>query len=187
MTGGERDVGFEVVLQDTPRIVLFAERLRDGRVVLGTREQRRDGEWTPGELQILEPRALLALAAGIAPWVHQGWIDTVRERQPAPLATAAELYGGGTEGVARLAMEMVGQIPPSVMVKGLILLANSIGPEARERLVQQLNRTTNRTEDTQLRRRLSEEEEAFAYAVAAAGLFDAIAQGLTVDTGDGAE
>ena len=48
----------------------------------------------------------------------------------------------------------------------------------RERLIQRLNRTSNRSEDAALRRRLADEHEAFAYAVASAALFDALGRRL---------
>lgn len=187
MTRADRDDGFEVVIQEAPAVVLYAERLRDGRIALGTREERSEGDWDPGEMHILEPRAMLALAAGVAPWVNDAWIDSVRERQPAPLETAAELYGAGPDGATRLAMEMLAQIPPSLMARGLILLANAIGPDSRHRLVHQLNRTTDRTADDVLRRQLSEEHEAFGYAVAAAALFDALARGVVEETEEDGE
>jgi hypothetical protein len=144
----------------------------------GTRRQQRDGEWVAGELHLLEPAACLDLAAWLTPIVVAGWIASVRERQSEPLKTARELYGEGAAAAERLALEMVREIPPELLVRGLLLLANSMGPESRERLVQQLNRTTDRSEDAALRRRLADEHEAFAYAVAAAGLFDAIGRGV---------
>lgn len=171
------DAPFEVVLQEEPRTVLHAEWLRDGRVAIGTRRQRRDGSWEAGELHLLNPTVCLDLAAWLSPVVVEGWIDSVRERQEEPLQTARELYGEGAPAAERLAVEMLGEIPADLLVRGLILLANSMGPENRERLIQRLNRTTSSSEDAALRRRLADEHEAFAYAVAAAGLFDAIARG----------
>ena len=107
-----------------------------------------------------------------------GWIGSVRERQEEPLKTARELFGEGAEAAERLALEMLREIPPELLVRGLVLLANSMGPENRARLVQRLNRTTERPEDAALRRRLADEHEAFAYSVAAAALFDALARRL---------
>jgi hypothetical protein len=172
------DAPFEVVIQRDPPTVLHAEWLRDGRVALGTRHQRRDGSWEAGELQVLEPGVCLDLAAWLSPVVLEGWIESVRERQGDPLQTAQELYGEGAAAAERLALEMLGEIPPELLVRGLVLLANSMGPESRERLIQRLNRTSSRSEDAALRRRLADEHEAFAYAVAAAALFDAIARRL---------
>jgi hypothetical protein len=172
----EEDAGLEIVLSEDPRVVLYAERLRDGRVALGTRRRQGAG-WEPGELHLLEPSAYLDLAAWLAPLVTSAWIDAIRDRQAEPLRTAGELFGTGSEGVARLAADMLEQIPRSLLVRAMILLANSIGPEARNRLVQQLNRTTNPSNDAMLRRRMADESEAFAYAVATAALFDALATG----------
>jgi hypothetical protein len=115
--------------------------------------------------------------------VSAAWIDAIRDRQEAPLRTAEELFGGGTEGVARLANEMLQQIPHGLLARAMILLANSIGPEARNRLVHRLNLTTNPAEDSALRRRMADENEAFAYAVAAAALYDALASGSVEDPG----
>jgi hypothetical protein len=178
------DAAFEAVIQRDPPTVLHAEWLRDGRVALGTRHQRRDGGWEAGELQILEPGTCLDLAAWLSPVVMDGWIDSVRERQAEPLQTARELYGAGAAAAERLALEMLREIPPELLVRGLVLLANSMGPENRERLIQRLNRTTSRSEDAALRRRLADEHEAFAYAVAAGALFDALARRLLDDVGE---
>ncbi|MBW3630029.1 MAG: hypothetical protein KY464_12120 [Gemmatimonadetes bacterium] len=178
---GDEEPGLEIIVSDEPRVVLYAERLRDGRVALGTR-RRREGGWEPGELYLLEPSAYLDLAAWFAPLVSAAWIDAIRDRQPEPLRTAEELFGEGAEGVTRLAGDMLEQIPHALLARAMILLANSIGPEARNRLVQQLNRTTNPSDDSMLRRRMADESEAFAYAVATAALFDALATGL-VDGG----
>ncbi|HET8657226.1 MAG TPA: hypothetical protein VFL93_16990 [Longimicrobiaceae bacterium] len=177
----DREPGFEARLGDAPATVLFAERLRDGRIALGSRVERRDGTWESGDLQLLEPRAWLDLAAWLSPLVEEAWAATVQDRQGEPLRTAADLYGEGQEGVARLAIEMVQQIPPALLARAMLLLANSIGPEARERLVHRLNETTIREDDIALRRRMAEEHEAFAYAVAAAALFDALARGVPED------
>ena len=168
------DAAFEVMIQDDPPTVLHAEWLRDGRVALGTRRQRRDGGWEAGELQVLEPAVCLDLAAWLSPIVVEGWIESIRERQGEPLQTAKELYGEGAGAAERLALEMLREIPAELVVRGLVLLANSMGPESRERLIQRLNRTSNRSEDAALRRRLADEHEAFAYAVASAALFDAL-------------
>lgn len=179
MSGREASyAAFEAVIQPDPPTVLHAEWLRDGRVALGTRHQRRDGTWEAGELHLLEPAVCLDLAAWLSPVVEEGWIDSVRERQAEPLQTARELFGEGAPAAERLAREMLREIPAELLVRGLLLLANSMGPENRERLVQRLNRTTNRFEDAALRRRLADEHEAFAYAVAAAALFDALARRL---------
>jgi hypothetical protein len=175
------DPPFEAVVQQDPPTVLHAEWLRDGRIALGTRHQNRDGKWEAGELHLLEPPVALDLAAWLTPVVLDGWIDSVRERLGEPLQTARELYGEGTAAAERLALEMLREIPPELLVRSLILLANSLGPENRERLVQQLNRTTSRMEDAALRRRLADEHEAFAYAVAASALFDALARGVIED------
>lgn len=170
--------GFQTLVGGEPPTVLFAERLRDGRVALGTRVQREDGSWEAGELHFLDPSAVLALAAWLSETVEAAWIEPIRERQPEPLRTAHELYGEGGGSVARLAAEIIQEIPPDLVTRAMILLANSIGPEARERLVQRLNRTTDVSEDAILRRRLADESDAFAYAVAGAALYDAIARGV---------
>lgn len=172
---------FESLIGEDPRTVLFAERLRDGRIAVGTRALLRDGSWAAGELHVLEPAAYLDLAAWLAPAVEEGWIDTVRARGEDPLRTAAELYGEGAESARRLADEMLREIPPSLLARALVLLANSIGPDARERLVARLNATDNASEDAILRRRLAEEKEAFAYVIAAAALYDTVARGTESD------
>lgn len=176
-----RDPAFETVVGEDPTTVLFAERLRDGRVALGTRQQQRDGSWEPGELHLLAPRAWLDLAAWLSPLVQEAWVETVRDRQDEPLRTARDLYGGGSAGAERLATEMLQQIPAALLARAMILLANSIGPEARQRLVQRLNRTSNRFEDAALRRRMADEHEAFAYSIAAAALLDALDRGIAED------
>jgi hypothetical protein len=174
----EPDPGFEVRIGDDPTTVLYAERLRDGRIALGTRTRGPDGTWAAGELNLLEPAAYLGLAAWLSPAVVDGWIDAVRSRQAAPLRTAEELYGGGDAAVRRLAMEMVREVPSALLARAMILLANAVGPEARERLVTRLNETSSPSEEATLRRRLAEENDAFAFAVAAAALFDALARGI---------
>jgi hypothetical protein len=133
-------------------------------------------------LQLLEPAVCLDLAAWLSPIVLDGWIESVRERQMEPLQTAQELFGEGAAGAERLAVEMLREIPSELIVRGLVLLANSMGPENRERLVQRLNRTSSGAEDAALRRRLADEHEAFAYAVAAASLFDALARRLVEES-----
>jgi hypothetical protein len=170
--------GFEAIIGEDPPVVLYAERLRDGRIALGVRTKRPDGSWAPGELHLLEPGAYLGLAAWLSPAVEDGWIETVRSRQAGPLRTAEELYGEGAGPVLRLALEMVREIPVALLGRAMLLLANSIGPEARERLVTHLNATESPGEESALRRRLAEENEAFAFAVAAAALLDAVARGL---------
>ena len=177
----ESDAPFEVQIQDDPPAVLHAEWLRDGRVAIGTRHRGRDGGWEAGELQVLEPSVCLDLAAWLSPMVVEGWIESIRERQGESLQTARELYGEGPTAAERLALEMLREIPPELLVRGMVLLANSMGPENRERLIQRLNRTSSRSEDAALRRRLADEHEAFAYAVAAGGLFDALARRLLDD------
>lgn len=179
--GTNRDKRFETVLGEDPRTVLFAERLRDGRIALGTRTLSRDGSWAAGELQVLEPHSYLDLAAWLAAAVEDGWIDTVRARGAESLRTAVELYGEGAAAARRLADDMVREIPPSLLARAMILLANSIGPESRERLVARVNATSDLSEDAMLRRRLADEEEAFAYVVAAAALYEAVSQELPED------
>lgn len=153
---------------------LFAERLRDGRVALGTRLSGPGGEVKAGELHLLPPSAALALAAWLAPLVEREWLPTVRDRLADQLATADDLYGGETGRVERLAERLVAELPPRLLARALILLANSIGPDARVRMVEALNTTDDVSEEALLRRRLLEEGDAFAYVVAAAALFDAL-------------
>jgi hypothetical protein len=172
-----RETGFEAVIGEDPRTILYAKRLRDGRVALGTRTRERGGDWAAGEMHLLEPAACLDLAAWLTELVEESWIEPVRERQPEPLRTAEELYGPGTGGVKRLAAEMMAEIPPELLARAMILLANSVGPDTRKRLIQRLNRTDQPLEDELLRRRMAEEHEAFAYAVATAALYDALASG----------
>jgi hypothetical protein len=173
-----RDPGFHAQISDDPPVVLVAERLRDGRLALGTRKRRPDGEWEAGELHLIDPSVELDLASWLAVGVERGWVETVRQRQREPLRTAGELYGEGPGAVFRFAMETLGEIPPHLLARAMILLANAIGPEARGRLVERLNETGNRSEDMELRRRLADENESFAYAIAAAALFDALAEGV---------
>ena len=97
MTEGREfsDTAFEAVIQRDPPTVLHAEWLRDGRVALGTRHQRADGEWEAGELHVLDPAVCLDLSAWLSPIVLDGWLASIRERQGEPLKTAHELYGEG--------------------------------------------------------------------------------------------
>jgi hypothetical protein len=176
--GTGRGPGFQAWVADDPPTRLVAERLRDGRVALGTRVQQADGEWEPGEVLFLEPAVYLDLASWLAPAVEAGWIETVRQRQLPPVRTAGELYGEGPGALSRLAFDTLAEIPPDLLARALILLANAMGPHARGRLVERLNETDNRSEDLELRRRVADESETFAYAISAAALFDALAQGL---------
>lgn len=165
--------GLEIVLSETPRTVLFAERLRDGRVALGTRSNE-GGQLRVGELHLLDSAALTALAAWLAPAVEESWLATVRERQEESLRTAHDLYGEGSQAVDRFATDVLRQIPDDLMVRALILLVNSIGPAARASLVSRLNSTPDSAEDLAIRQRLAQEHETFAYGVAAAALYDAL-------------
>ncbi|MQA91193.1 MAG: hypothetical protein GEU90_13330 [Gemmatimonas sp.] len=178
MTAAGKEPGFQVRISDNPATELVAERLRDGRVALGTRVQQPDGDWSAGELLLLDPTVQLDLAAWLAPAVEDGWIGTIRQRRPDPLRTAGELYGEGPGAVMRFALDTVAEIPPGLLSRAMVLLANAVGPRARSRLVERLNETPNRSEDSELRRRLADENEAFAYAVAAAALFDALEEGV---------
>lgn len=172
MSDPKRHPAFQTRIAEDPPTTLFAERLRDGRVALGTRTRRPDGEWEPGELHILDPADYLDFAAWLAPAVHDAWIQTVRERSAEPLRTADELYGEEPGSVKRLVERILEEIPPDLLTRGMILLANSIGPGSRARLVERLNSTEDPSEDAELRRRLADEHEAFAYVIAAAALFD---------------
>jgi hypothetical protein len=173
----ESRTGFSAPLTEEGDVVLFAERLRDGRVALGTR--RREGEgWKPSELHLLERPAYLALAGWLGTITEGSWIDSVRERQEESLRTAEDLYGDAADGAERLALEMMRQLPPSLLRRALLLLVNSIGPEAQNRMVERLNRTGDRSEEAMIRRQLAEAQEALAYAVGAAALFDAIEEGV---------
>lgn len=159
-------------------MILVAERLRDGRIALGTRARTPDGEWKPGELHLLDRAVQLDLAAWLTPAVDAGWLETVRHRRAQTLRTAGELYGEGPGAVMRLALDTLAEISPALLSRAMILLANSVGPTSRERLVDRLNETADRSEDLELRRQLSDENESFAYAIAAAALFDALEQGF---------
>ncbi len=177
MDGGRGDGGLEIVLGGEPPTVLFAERLRDGRIAMGTRVKGRGGEWEPGELHLLDPGAYLDLAAWLSSAVEDAWIETVRDRQAEPLRTARELYGEDPRAVERLLEGVLREIPTVFLLRAMVLLANSMGPEARRRLVTRLNRTESVSEEAELRRQLADEREAFAYAVAAAALYDALDRG----------
>jgi hypothetical protein len=170
--------GFQVLISEDPPTLLVAERLRDGRVAMGTRIAREDGGWEPGELHFLDPDVQLDLAAWLTPVVEEGWMETVRQRSLQPLRTAGELYGEGPGALSRFAFDTLGEIPPHLLGRAMLLLANAIGPRARERLVERLNETPSTTEDMELRRRLADEKAAFAYAVSAAALFDALDRGI---------
>lgn len=174
-----REPQFQIPLDGDESTVLYAERLRDGRIALGTRSRAASDEWVAGEMQILDRRAYLALAAWLAPAVEAAWHETINEHQEDQLHTAFDLYGEGPAAIERLARNMTGEISPWLLVRALTLLINSIGPDARQRLVARLNRTIDPAEESELRRRLADEQEAFAYAVAAAALFDALERGIT--------
>lgn len=177
-----REPGLEVPLSGDSMAVLYAKRLRDGRIALGTRSRGADGEWTPGELHLLDRSAYLSLAGWLAPTIEDAWLDTVREHQEDQLRTAFDLYGEGPAAVEQLARDTIAEISPALLVRALALLINSVGPDARERLVGRLNRTPNTAEEDDLRRRLADEREAFAYSVAAAALFDALERGIAAET-----
>ena len=174
-------MSFEARISDNPPTILVAERLRDGRLAFGTRVQTPGGEWKAGELHLLDPTIMLDLAAWLDRKVEGDWLETVRERQVEPLRTAEALYGEGPGAVARLAHDTLSEIPPDLLRRAMILLANSIGPSARQRLIGQLNETQVGAEDQELRRRLADEHEALGYAVAAAALFDAVARGVLLE------
>lgn len=173
-----REPPLHLLISSDPPTELVAERLRDGRVAMGTRTRGKDGTWHPGELHLLDPPAQLELAGWLAPAVEGAWTETVRQRRAEPLRTAGELYGEGPGAVSRLAFDILGELPPDLLARAMILLANAVGPLARDRLIDRLNETDDRSEDEELRRRLADENEAFAYAVAAAALFGALAEGV---------
>lgn len=163
----------EIPLHDPPGSALLVERLRDGRIALSVRptgDVAREG----GDLYLLDPKGALALAAWLTPAVERAWEESLVAHQPDQLRTAEDLYGAGAGAVRRLAEETEREIPAGLLSRAMVLLANSIGPEARERLVSRLNQTLSPSEDGELRRRLAEEREAFAYALAAASLFHAL-------------
>jgi len=176
-----REPRFETAVGGDDDVVLYAERLRDHRLALGTRTRGKDGEWRSGELHVLERGEYLALAAWLAGIVEEQWRDTIRDRQPDQLRIAHDLYGEGPDALVQLALDIVREMPPGLMLRALVLLVNSIGPEAHQRLITRLNRTDEFSEDAVLRRRIAEEREAFAYGVAAAALFDAIDRGLETE------
>jgi hypothetical protein len=149
---------------------LRAERLRDGRVALGVPAAGGGA----GELALLPPGSALALAAWLAPMVEGEWIDSVRDRLPAQRALAEDLYGDEERRLHRLAAQLLDEVPPGLLSRALILLANAIGPDARRSMVDELNQTSDVTADAILRRRLAEESDAFAYVVAAAAVYDGI-------------
>jgi hypothetical protein len=180
-----RSRGFQGRISEDPPTLLIAEQLRDGRIALGTRARKPNGDWEPGEVHFLEPTVYLDFASWLADAVEAGWIETVRQRQAGPIRTAGELHGEGPGALSRLAFDTLAEIPPDLLARAMILLANAMGPHARERLVERLNETPNRSEDLELRRRIADENETFAYAIAAAALFDAMARGIyPEDLGD---
>ena len=180
---GLREPGLTLAFPDDPDTVLRLEQLRDGRIAIGTQRRGKDGEWIGGELQLLDERSYLALAGWLSSAVEESWLGTVREHQAAQLRTVHELYGEEADGAERMTDALIKQIPPPLMRRALLLLINAIGPETRNRLVAHLNQTGDASEDAWLRRRLDEEQEAFAYAVAAATLFDAIDRGAIDSVG----
>ncbi|MDR0787034.1 MAG: hypothetical protein LBG44_04115 [Gemmatimonadota bacterium] len=166
--------GFQANVGDEPTTVLAAEQLRDGRVALGSRTCQPDGAWEPGELHLLDRQTQLDLASWLTPAVETGWQDTVRMRREETLRTAEDLYGEGRAAVHRLALDTLAEISPALLARAMILLANSIGPTSRERVIERLNETDDHSEELELRRRLMDENESFAYAIAAAALFDVL-------------
>jgi hypothetical protein len=169
---GSTEPPFRADLDGGSGAALHAERMRDGRVALAARGP--DGEWAAGEAQVLSPAAAAALAGWLAATVQREWMGTVRQHLDSQLATADALYGEERDGLRRLGHQLLDQVPPGLLARAMVLLANSIGPDARERLVAALNRTRDFSEDLILRRRLAEEGDAFAYVVAAAAVFDAL-------------
>lgn len=159
---------------EEPEVRVYAEPLRDGRVAVGTRTRTAGGDWRTGEIYLLDAALLAEVAGWLTPLVVADWIGSVRGRQDEPVRTAEELYGDEPDTIARLAREMMERIPPELMRRAMILLANSLGPASRSRLVEELNRTRSVSTEAELRRRLDEESEAFGYAIAAASLFDAL-------------
>ena len=150
---------------------LRADRLRDGRVALAGKTS--DGA-AAGELHLLPPGSALALAAWLSSTVEQAWIDSVRERLPAQRALAEDLYGEEERRLHRLGAQLLDEVPPGLLSRALILLANAIGPDARRTIIDELNQTSDVSADAILRRRLAEESDAFAYVVAAAAVYDGI-------------
>lgn len=166
-----REPEFQVLLDPELETILFAERLRDGRIALGTRSERGGA---PGEIHLLPAPVYLALAAWLADAVEEAWLGTVREHLPQQSATAEDLYGTGREALRRFGADLLDELPPAMLARALILLLNSLGPQTRERLVARLNRTADEGEDAALRRQLMEQQESFAYAVGAAAVYDAL-------------
>jgi hypothetical protein len=146
---------------------LHAERRADGGVTLSV-----DGA-PAGEMALSAPDAA-ALAGWLTPTVQREWMDTVREHLAAQLSTADALYGDEKDGTRRFAMALLEEVPPALLARALVLLANDVGPRGRERLVERINGTGDFSEDLMLRRRLADEGDAFAYVVAAAALLDAL-------------
>ena len=181
-----RDTRLELPLAEDPGSVLFAERLRDGRIAIGTRQRDASGSWGAGELHLLAPSDYLALAGWFAEPVREAWLGVIREKQADQLRTAAELYGEGPAAVNRLALDVLAELPPPLLLRALLLLINSLGPEARERLVSRLNESPSSADDDQLRRELAEQGEGLAYAVAAAALYDALDRGLDSESAQAA-
>jgi hypothetical protein len=164
----ERDEGeapLRVALEGAGGAVLRAERLRGGGVSLAA-----DG--VAGEMRLAGPEAA-ALAGWLTATVQREWVGTVREHLGPQLATAEALFGEEKDGARRLAMRLLEEVPPGLLSRALVLLANDIGPRGRERLVGRINGTADFSEDLMLRRRLADEGDAFAYVVAAAALLDA--------------
>lgn len=187
MASSGKESMFRVVISEDPRTVLVAERLRDGRVAMGTQVQKPDGEWKAGELHLLDPSAQLDLAAWLTPSVESGWLETVRAHQRDALRTADELYGENPGALSRFAFETLNEIPSRLLARAMVLLANSVGPRTRMRLVDRLNRTEDSSEEEELRRDLASENETFAYSLAAAALFDALSRGLLLEDLDDIE
>lgn len=177
-------MSLKLLISEDPPTLLVAERLRDGRIALGTRVQTEEDEWEPGELHFLPPMAQLDLSAWLSSAVEESWIETVRDRQTDPLRTAGELYGEGPGALRQLALDTLAEIPAELMRRAMLLLANSVGPRARERLVERLNDTDDPSEDAELRRQLADASETFAYTIAAAALFDALDRGLLPEDAD---
>lgn len=177
-----RDTRLELQLAEDPGTMLVAERLRDGRIALGARERDAAGRWTAGELHLLAPADYLALAGWLAEPVGEAWLGAIRDKQADQLRTAAELYGEGPSAVRLLALDVLAELPPPLLLRALLLLINSLGPKARERLVSRLNTAPSSADDDLLRRELAEQGEGLAYAVAAAALYDALDRGLDAES-----
>jgi hypothetical protein len=160
---------------------LFAERLRDGRVAIGSRDA---GAGSGSTMIVLDSSSMLALSAWLAPLVESAWLDSARARQAESVRNAEDLYGESADAARRLALDVVGEIPPAMLRRAFLLLANSIGPSIRDRLVDRLNRTEDGWEDGMIRREIAEVDESLAYAVAAGALFDAIERGVAGPAAD---